>query len=78
MRCGAIAWPVLVATSSVWPSALALAVRSAAIVFDAPGLFSTVTGWRSSAANFSASTRAMTSVPPPGEAPTMIRSGRCG
>src|SRR3989449_11076557 len=37
MRCGAMACPVLVATMRVWPSGAALAVKSAASVFDAPG-----------------------------------------
>ena len=78
MRCGAIACPVLVATSSVWPSAGAFAVASAAIVFDAPGLFSTTNGWPIEPWYLSASMRAMMSVPPPALAPTMIFTGRAG
>ena len=75
MRCGAIAAPVFVATSSVCPSAGAFAVRSAAIVFDAPGLFSTTNGWPIAAWYLSASMRAMMSVPPPAPAPTRMRTG---
>ena len=66
-----MAWPVLVATSKVWPSGAALAVISAAMVLDAPGLFSTTHVPLMPSANFSASMRAMMSVPPPGPAPTM-------
>ena len=69
---------MLVATSSVWPSAGAFAVRSAAIVFDAPGRFSTTNGCFNESANFSPSMRAITSVPPPALAPTMMRTGRVG
>ena len=77
-RCGAIACPVLVATSRVWPSAGALAVRSAAIVLDAPGRFSTMKLPLRPSAIFSASRRAMMSVPPPALAPTMILTGLVG
>ena len=78
MRCGAIACAVLVATSSVVPSAGALAVMSAAIVLEAPGRFSTTNGCSNVSASFSASMRAMMSVPPPGDAPTMMRTGLVG
>jgi hypothetical protein len=52
-----------------------LAVTSAAIVFDAPGLFSTTNGCFIDSWNFSASIRAMMSVPPPALAPTRIFTG---
>src|SRR5262245_23367837 len=51
---------------------------SVAIVFDAPGRFSTMNGWPKTAWYFSASMRAMMSVPPPGDAPTMMRTGLDG
>src|SRR2546430_785397 len=75
IRCGAIACPVLVATMRVWPSGAALAVKSAASVFDAPGRFSTTNGCLKRSANLSASRREMMSMPPPGEAPAMIFTG---
>jgi hypothetical protein len=50
-------------------------VTSAAIVFEAPGRFSTMNGWLKIVWYFSASMRAMMSVPPPGGAPTMMRTG---
>ena len=78
IRCGAIACPVLVATSKVWPSGGALAVRSAAMVLEAPGLFSTTQVPFRPSANFSASRRAMMSVPPPGPAPTISLTGLVG
>ena len=73
-----MACPVLVATSSVWPSAGALAVRSAAMVLEAPGLFSTTKTPLNDSANLSASRRATMSVPPPGLAPTISRTGLDG
>jgi hypothetical protein len=45
------------------------------MVFAAPGRFSTTNGWPNAAVNLSASMRAMMSVPPPGEAPTRMRTG---
>ena len=48
------------------------------MVFDAPGRFSTTNGWPKTAWYLSASMRAMMSVPPPGEAPTMMRTGLVG
>ena len=78
MRCGAIACPVLVATSSVWPSCVALAVTSAAMVLDAPGRFSTTKGCLNASLNFSASMRATISVPPPADAPTITFTGLVG
>ena len=73
-----MAWPVLVATSRVWPSAGALAVRSAAMVLEAPGLFSTTNEPLKASPIFSANMRAMMSVPPPALAPTMMRTGLLG
>jgi hypothetical protein len=52
--------------------------ESAAIVFDAPGLFSTTKGCFIASWNLSASMRAMMSVPPPAFAPTRILTGRAG
>ena len=78
IRCGAIACPVVVASSSVLPSGVACAVTSAAMVFEAPGRFSTTTDWRRSGPSLSASMRARMSVPPPGEAPTMMRTALSG
>jgi hypothetical protein len=75
---GATACAVLVASSSVAPSAGARAVSSPAMVLDAPGRFSTTTVCLSEGANLSASTRARMSVPPPGEAPTRMRIGLSG
>ena len=46
-----------------------LAARSAASVFEAPGLFSTTTVWPSLGPSLSATARAMASVPPPGPIP---------
>src|SRR5881397_1420313 len=59
-----MACPVLVATMRVWPSGAALAVKSAASVFDAPGRFSTTNGCLKRSANLSASRREMMSMPP--------------
>ena len=73
-----MACPVLVATMRVWPSGAALAVKSAASVFDAPGRFSTTNGCLKRSANLSASRREMMSMPPPGEAPAMIFTGLAG
>jgi hypothetical protein len=47
-------------------------------LFEAPGLFSTTTGWPSEAVILSASTRAITSMAPPVVAGTMIFTGRVG
>jgi hypothetical protein len=54
-------------------------VASAAATFPlAPGLFSTTTGWPSVFCNSAATTRAMTSVVPPGGKPTMNLIGFAG
>ena len=63
--------------SMVWPS-VALAVTSAASVFEAPGLFSTTTVWPHIGVSLSATARAIWSVPPPGEAPTSNLTGLVG
>src|SRR6266550_2693011 len=77
-KCGAIACPVLVATSSVCPSGGDLAVTSAAMVFEAPGRLSTTNGCLSVSVSFSPSMRATMSVPPPAVAPTISRTGLFG
>ena len=77
-RCGATACPVLVASSRVVPSAVARAVNSAAMVLEAPGRFSTTTDCLRLGANLSLSIRARMSVPPPGDAPTMMRIALSG
>ncbi|MNT41547.1 hypothetical protein D3C72_1779090 [compost metagenome] len=46
------------------------------MVLDAPGRLSTTTGCFSCAASLSETMRAITSVPPPGAAPTIRRTGR--
>ena len=51
---------------------------SAAIVFDAPGLLSTTNGCFSESASSLPSMRATMSVPPPGDAPTIIFTGLDG
>jgi hypothetical protein len=56
----------------------ALAVTSAAIVFDAPGRLSTTKGCLSASVSFSPSMRATMSVPPPAGAPTISRTGLDG
>ena len=48
------------------------------MVLAAPGRFSTMKGWPKTPWNFSASILAMMSVPPPAEAPTMMRTGLAG
>lgn len=64
-------------TPSVW-SSVALATWSAAMLPDAPGLFSMMTGWPSILDKGSASVRAaMSGVEPPGK-PTKIRTGLLG
>src|ERR1700693_1050749 len=77
-KCGAIACPVLVATSSVCPSGGDLAVTSAAMVFEAPGRLSTTNGCLSDSPSLSPSIRATMSVPPPAGAPTSRCTGRVG
>src|SRR5690348_3973770 len=45
---------------------------------DAPGLFSTITGWPSDCVSLSATARARMSVDPPGAQGTMMCTGRSG
>jgi len=61
----AAVWPTL-ASSRVYPSAGALAVRAAPTVPPAPGLLSTMTGCDHSVCNWVARARATRSVVPPG------------
>ena len=53
----------------------AFATATAPIEPPAPGRFSTTTGWPQRLARRSLTTRAMTSVTPPGEKATMTRTG---
>src|SRR5512135_192354 len=69
---------VLVAMNKVYPSGADLATMSAPILPAAPGRFSTMTGSPSSGRRFSASTRAVTSVLPPGGYGTTSLIGREG
>jgi hypothetical protein len=67
----------LMTTPSVW-SSVALATWSAAMLPEAPGLFSMITGWPSARLSGSASVRAaMSGVEPPGK-PTRMRTGLVG
>src|SRR6266704_3410895 len=63
---------------SVWPSALERTTRSIATLPEAPGLFSTTTGWPSLCARPSADRRPRRSVIPPGEVSTTSRIARFG
>ena len=63
-----------VVSSSVWPSADAVATCRVAITELPPGLFSTSTGTPRSGESFSASERATTTVPPPGANGTTMRT----
>src|SRR5215213_1541810 len=65
-------------TSTVWPSGWARATASAPTTVAAPGRFSTSTGWPRPGAMRSASSRAMTSVEPPGGNGTTNVTGRSG
>src|SRR5438128_1629325 len=63
---------------SVWPSALERTTKSIATLPEAPGLFSTTTGWPSLCARPSADRRPRRSVIPPGEVSTTSRIARFG
>src|SRR5712692_4013838 len=63
---------------SVWPSAGERTTKSIATLPEAPGLFSTTTGWPSFCASPSADRRPRRSVIPPGEVSTMSRIARVG
>ena len=62
----------------MYPSGAALATASVPITPPAPARFSTTTVWPSAGCSFSAITRAMMSVVPPGGNGTTIRTGRFG
>ena len=64
--------------SSVWPSGVARAAASAAMLPPAPGRFSTTTGWPSRSPAPGRPARAVTSVLPPAAKPTIRRIGRSG
>lgn len=76
--CGATARTVLVPSSNVWPSGVALATSVPAMVVDAPGRFSTMKGCLKTSASFSPMRRLMMSVPPPAVEPLMMRTGLVG
>ena len=64
-----LGWVASVPTSvisRVWPSPAALATKSAPILPDALGLFSTITGWPIASDSFGAMRRARMSEVPPG------------
>src|SRR6266567_2362781 len=63
---------------SVWPSALERTTKSIATLPEAPGLFSTTTGWPSLCARPSAERRPRRSVIPPGDVSTTSRTARFG
>src|SRR5690606_2997337 len=67
-----------VVSSSVWPSAGALATIRDAMTELPPGRFSTSTGLPSDAVSCSAIARAARSVPPPGPKGTTMRTGWVG
>jgi hypothetical protein len=68
----------IVHISSVWPSGSAFATMSAPRLPPAPARLSTTTGWPSSGARRSASSRAVRSVAPPPWKGTTSRTGRDG
>src|SRR5882757_1707142 len=59
-------------TPIVWPSAAARLSMVMPMAPDAPGWFSTTTGWRNTSVNFVATRRALISPAPPGGLGTMI------
>jgi hypothetical protein len=72
-----IAWPIAT-QSSMYPSGLAFAVSSLAMMPLAPGRLSTIFDCPHALAICAATTRAMMSVVPPGANGTSIRIGRLG
>src|SRR5438445_6573828 len=60
--------------SMTWPSGGALATISLATMPEAPGRFSTTTGWPKLSASFWAMSRPTMSVEPPGEKPSIRRT----
>ena len=73
-----MAWLLMCAINKVLPSPGCLATKSAAMVPDAPALFSMMTWVFHIAPSFCPTTRARMSVPPPGAKPTMMRTGPVG
>jgi hypothetical protein len=65
-------------TSSVWPSAGALATMSVPTLVAPPGRLSTTTAWPKASFSFCATTRAALSLAPPGANGTTMRIERCG
>jgi len=55
-----------------------LATASVPLMLEAPGRFSTVTGWPSASCTLRAVSRAVMSMAPPGGAGTMMRMGLAG
>ena len=74
--CGRIEMVWSCDKNTVVPSGAAPLSSCAASWPPAPGRLSTITGRLSSSFSFSASRRAMASLPPPGGKPTMMRIGR--
>src|SRR5690606_28865065 len=70
--------PGIFVIAKVYPSGLARATYDTAIALDAPGLFCTTTVVPSSFSRYTASERAVISVPPPGANPTINSIGRSG
>src|SRR2546428_8769744 len=62
----------------VWPSGADFATYSAPMIWFAPGLFSTMTGWPRSSERRAPIWRERASVAPPGEVGTTILTGREG
>ena len=69
---------LLVPISKVWPSAGSRMNAAVPILPPAPALFSTITGWPRRSPSFWPSTRAITSVAPPGAHGTTILIGLVG
>src|SRR3954471_606903 len=72
-----MAWPLGV-IRMVEPSGGDLATRSAPRLPPAPGLLSTITGWRNASCNLPPTSRASTSTAPPAANGTMMRTGLLG
>src|SRR5690349_13711521 len=60
--------------SATWPSGALFATISVATMPEAPGRFSTTTGWPKLSESFCAMSRPMMSVEPPGEKPSIRRT----
>src|SRR5882762_2932475 len=65
-------------STSVWPSGALLATCSVPMLPEAPGRFSTTTGWPRRAPSRSVTARALVSVTPPAAKGTTNRTGRDG